>query len=136
MPTSTNGSISVFAQLAVLTSGGMCFTGFWKDQCLRPSSMSIIRLPPPAFATVCSRGSGAPISIHFLKFAITSSGSFCFGGICMSSFFQVIASYRLLCAMLPGVTPGCPDSPPSSVACFVSSVSPPFTFSDSLEWHL
>ena len=27
-------------------------------------------------------------------------------------------------------------SPPSNVACLVSSVRPPFTLSDSAEWHL
>ena len=39
-------------------------------------------------------------------------------------------------APLPGVTPGCPLSPPSSVACFVSSVRPPLIFEESLLWHL
>jgi hypothetical protein len=47
------------------------------DQNFRPSEKSI----PFASADLPSRGSGAPISIHFTNSAITPSESFPFGGI-------------------------------------------------------
>ena len=119
-------------QAASLTSGGGVFFGGWKAQNLRPFSMSISH-----FATLAgaSRGSGAPIAIHFSKSAITASGSLSFlGGIGFTSSVCLIACRRKLLSGSPGTTAG-PWSPPLRMASRVSSLRLPRIFSALVEWQ-
>ena len=69
---------------------------------------------------------------HLTKSAITSSGSFPDGGISYDS--NRSASMIKLPSTSPG-TIACPDSPPSRIRSRESRTRPPFTFSDSDEWH-
>ena len=120
---------------AFFTAGGAPAASGANDRNPRSCATLISRF---AFPFGPERGSGRPISTHFVRSAITSSASLCFGGICVSGSLQRTAFTSRLSSGLPGTTAG-PVSPPASTPSRVSRKNPPFSLPSacaSAEWHL
>src|SRR4029453_544921 len=114
--------MSDLGQAAFFTAGTGDALGGWNDHHWRASTTLILL---PTVELLGRRGSGAPISTHFVKSAIISAESCCLGGISRPSSCFKAEIIRLL-ATLPGTTAG-PCSPPLRIPSRVSSRSLPLS---------
>jgi hypothetical protein len=123
-------SIASLDHLVFLTLGVVGFCTGWKAQYFRPLSMSIAA----GFqsAACVSRGSGAPISTHFSKSAITPAGNCAEGGILRPSYRS--ARISGLWSGWPGTT-AAPPAPPLVIPFRESRKSPPMATFVAPEWH-
>ena len=123
-----------FESAEFFTAGTGGFTTGSQHQC---SALRFWRSKTFFVATFApaSCGHGAPAFTQASMSAICCGGSAFFGGICMSEFFQRMASTSRLFSGSPGLMAG-PVSPPLIHASRLSSISPPLSLSEVELWHL